>query len=506
MTDRRIILFLLIGIGVFLRIYIRRKNSARIARLPPGPTPLPLVGNILDIPTAQLGSNFRSISDKYGDVVYLSALGQRIILLGSYEAASTLLDNRSTTTSDRQGLVMADLVGFSDWEFTLFEHTPEWRRHRRQFHQLFHKGVVADYHPAQREHAQRLVQRLIQDPDHFISHIRHYFGASIMQIVYGLEVAEQDDKYIAIAEKCVEIFTDIAVPGRYLVEAFPFLRYIPSWLPGAKFKRDAARWKESVKDLRDVPYHAAKRDIDLGKASPSIVMRILEEAQGSHDSNSAEVEELCQNISALAYLNTTFSSVQAFFLAMAKHPHTQRKAQAELDAVVGSRRLPDLSDRLALPYVNAIVKECFRWLIVTPIGFPHKASEDEELNGYLIPKGSTLIPNVWAMSRDPNMYPDPEEFVPDRFLDPRVRDPMKFAFGFGRRICPGRHFADQALFIIVAVVLHTLDIQSPLDDTGNPIEPEARYTTDMVTSYPEPFKCRITPRPGRAELVASEQE
>ena len=87
--------------------------------------------------------------------------------------------------------------------------------------------------------------------------------------------------------------------------------------------------------------------------------------------------------------------MQAFFLALTQHPHIQRKAQAELDAVVGPHRLPDFSDRPALPYVNAIVKECFRWLIVTPIGFPHQASEDEELRGYLIPKGSTLVANVW---------------------------------------------------------------------------------------------------------------
>ena len=80
---------------------------------------------------------------------------------------------------------------------------------------------------------------------------------------------------------------------------------------------------------------------------------------------------------------------------MAKYPDIQRKAQAELDAVVGPRRLPHFTDRASLPSINAIVKECFRWQSVVPLGVPHRVSEDEEYNGYLIPKGSILIANQW---------------------------------------------------------------------------------------------------------------
>ena len=141
---------------------------------------------------------------------------------------------------------------------------------------------------------------------------------------------------------------------------------------------------------------------------------------------------------------------------MTKHPDIQRKAQAELDAVVGPRRLPHFADRASLPYVNALVKECFRWQCVVPLGVPHRVSEDEEYNGHLIPKGSILVPNQWyghilwarfgdwkllragsrAMSRDPVAYFDPEEFKPERFFDPQTRDPVKYVFGFGRRCVP----------------------------------------------------------------------
>lgn len=91
----------------------------------------------------------------------------------------------------------------------------------------------------------------------------------------------------------------------------------------------------------------------------------------------------------------TEASIQAFFLAMALHPDVQKKAQAELDEVIGSGRLPDFSDRQSLPYVNALIMELVRWHIVTPTGLPHTTTQDDEYNGYFIPKGSVIVPNVW---------------------------------------------------------------------------------------------------------------
>ncbi|KAM5533378.1 hypothetical protein V8D89_012928 [Ganoderma adspersum] len=498
--------------GVALTVlwkFVRSGSSpASALPLPPGPKPLPVVGNLFDIPTRRLGASFRGINERYGDVAHLSALGQSMIVLGSYAAACVLLEDRSANTSDRQRSVMAELTGYSSWEFALFGHNMEWRRHRRQFHRMFHKGAVVDYQPIQLEHSQRLLQRVVDDPEQFVSHIRHFFGSTIMRIVYGLEVAEKNDEYISLVERGVDVFIRITVPGRYLVEALPLLRNLPSWFPGAKFRRDAAEWKESVEAMRDVPFRAAKDKIDSGTFSHSVVSRMLEKSSLWDTRDQSERDELSRNIAAIAYItgaDTTFSSVQAFILAMAMQPDIQRKAQAELDAVVGPRRLPHFTDRASLPYVNALVKECFRWQSVVPLGVPHRVSEDEEYNGYLIPKGSILIANQWAMSRDPVAYPDPDEFRPERFLDAATRDPMKYAFGFGRRICPGRHFADNSLFIIVAHVLHTLNVEPPLDGDGQTVELEFRYTTDMVVSYPKPFECRITPRADRADLISSER-
>ncbi|KAI0832849.1 CyP450 monooxygenase [Trametes gibbosa] len=478
-------------------------------RLPPGPKPLPFIGNMFDMPTKTLGASFRELSAKYGEVVYMNVLGQPIIILGSHKAAHELLEVRSSISSDRVETVMGNLTG-SMWDFALLHYGPKWRMQRRAFHQLFYPNAIPNYRPKQLGEVQRLLRKLIAGPDDFVRHIHLYFGASIMGIVYGLEIADNDDKYLIIARKALYVFENFMVPGRFMVESLPVLRYIPSWFPGGGFKRQAAIWRKDVVALRDVPFNAVTENIAQGNARPCIVTSLLEKTSQLKGHDAIEFEELAKDISAVAYLagaDTTFSSVVAFFMAMANFPDIQREAQAELDEVVGPNRLPDFADRSALHYINAVVKECLRWHVVVTLGIAHRTVAEQAYNGYYIPKGTVVVANAWAFSRDPEEYPDPEEFRPQRFLeDPPARDPMTYVFGHGRRICPGRYFADASLFIIVASVLHTLNIGRPLDEAGRPVVVQPKMTMDMLISYPEPFKCRIEPRSPQAEARLNAQD
>ncbi|KAI0350830.1 cytochrome P450 [Trametes cingulata] len=498
----------------FRRLTSKKSSPQRFA-LPPGPRPLPILGNLLDMPTKDLGRSFYALTEKFGEYTYLNVLGQHVLVLGSFDAASAFLENRSAISSGRSPCIMAELTGYMPWEFGLWGYTEEWRRHRKAFHQLFHQNVIPDYRPSQIMQTRRFLRKLLDDPAKFVPHIRHLFGATIMRIVYGIEVDDQNDRYVSVAEKGADIYIKITVPGRYLVETFPILRHLPSWFPGAGFKREAEAWKPDVLALRNAPFDHVKREVTKGTARPSIAAALLEREPNEKESvGNITQEDLYRNITGIAYLtgaDTTFSSVQAFFLAMAMHPEEQRKAQAEVDAVVGPHRLPDFADREALPYVNALIKEVFRWHNVVPLGIPHETTADEEFNGWFIPKGTMVIPNQWAMARDEKAYPHPTQFIPERFLkdgvlDPSVRDPQKYAFGFGRRICPGRHFADASMFIICSSVLHAFNIEPPLDAQGKPVKLEAKVTADLLLSYPEPFQCRITPRSARAEALVINHE
>ncbi|CAE6456237.1 unnamed protein product, partial [Rhizoctonia solani] len=129
--------------------------------------------------------------------------------------------------------------------------------------------------------------------------------------------------------------------------------------------------------------------------------------------------------------DTSAVSILVFILAMTLNQQVLAKAQAEIDQVIGQDRLPEMSDRESLPYVECVLREVLRWQPVTPIAIPHVSVEDDEYRGYFIPKGAVVIGNVWAIGHNESVYQDPEQFNPDRFLDPQIPKPP--SFGFGRR-------------------------------------------------------------------------
>ncbi|KAI0336743.1 CyP450 monooxygenase [Cubamyces sp. BRFM 1775] len=482
---------LLLAFLILLVIYLRKRwtDTTPKGPLPPGPPGLPILGNLLDVPTANVEEKYRELNDKFGDVVYLNALGQPMLVLGTHNAAVDLLEKRSAVYSDRAYSPMVDLGGF-DWVLTLLRYGLRWRRHRRMFHQFFNPNVVTQYRPVQRAGVAQFLSRLLSTPDELREHIRNLFAATIVRITYGFDIKEKDDDYVQMAEKGIAAFSSLLVPGKYLVELFPALRHLPAWFPGCGFKREAIDARVIVQGVRCVPWARTITALREGSYRASMASALLERISALTGEEAIDEEDIARNTVAVAYAagaDTTLASIQAFFLAMALFPEAQRKAQAELDAVVGSHRLPDFSDESALPFVCALVKECLRWHAVLPLAVPHRLIEDDTYRGYHIPKGTVVVPNVWAFSRDETRYVNAKDFKPERFLakdgslDPQVLDPSEYAFGYGRRICPGRHFAQSSLFLIVASVLHTFSISAPLDENGAPKKLEAKMTSGLIS-------------------------
>ena len=171
-------------------------------------------------------------------------------------------------------------------------------------------------------------------------------------------------------------------------------------------------------------------------------------------------------------------------MLMAIHPGIQKKAQKEIDQLLGGERLPTLSDRDDLPYISAMMKEIYRWHTPLPISIPKLLREDDVYKGYHLPKGATVIENVWAVFQNPAVYPEPHIFNPERFskdgkLDPSVEDPEDRVFGSARRICPGKHFADRAIFLRIVSILATFDIEPGANEKGE-VESGIKFREEIV--------------------------
>ncbi|KAF6752757.1 cytochrome P450 98A3 [Ephemerocybe angulata] len=480
-----------------------KRNLHRLP-LPPGPKPIPLLGNALSLPQDLPWEGYHAMSKKHGDIVYLTALGYKFLILDSWRHANELLDKRAVNYSDRARAPIMEFMNI-DWSLASMHYGSTWRNHRRNFHQYFNQNAVLKYHPIMYEERDAFLQSLKADPKGFMHHIEIFLGTTIMRVTYGFDDKEKNDKLIHTADMMLSRFAEVGKPGSFMVNTFPFLRCAPGWFPGTGFRAWCKEYLEVTRKVVPVPFDHAKMNILNGPRSEYTSMaqcfvdRLSDEKLSVSERN--ELEYTAKGVTAMAYLGgseTTIASATVLVLVLANDTEIQRKAQEELDAVVGQDRLPCVTDRPNLPYIHAIVKELGRWYNAAPLGVPHVSRDDDEYSGYFIPKGTMIIPNVWAMMHDPEVFEDPESFRPERYLkngsiDPTVPDGDRASFGFGRRICPGRHFSNDSLFLFAASLLAAFEVVPPKDEAGNPVYQKLGLRYDLVAK-PLPFECDFIPR------------
>jgi len=478
-------LAILYGLGLF-----SKTSNPRRLPLPPGPKPEFLIGHAKYLLSGSLWLQYAAWRERFGDIIHLKVPGIHLIALNSYKAAHDLLD-LSHKYADRHSFVMVDeLMG---WEHTTTGHVygDAWKSHRKLLRPTMSKSAIEKHALSFEKGMRACLLQLLHTPEGFEQHLRLLTGRIIVMFTYGLKIDNSKDQLIVEPETQIARVVDLVLPNQTpLVDIFPFLKYIPSWFPGAAFKRNAKVWKKELADMVAHPFNRVKADMAAGIAVPSLTSKCLE------DNPQSENEIMWSAGSMyLAGADTTYAILSTFFLAMATHPEVQKRAQAEIDSVLKAGALPTLADRANLPYIGCLLKELQRWRPVVPLAVPHRLMEDDYYGGYFLPKGSIIFPNAWAISQDEANYKDPTRFWPERFEDPETAelDSYKYAFGWGRRICPGMNLADATIFITVASILATFDIGKPRDKDGNEVEPEASYGPGLV-SGPEGFRCTIRPR------------
>ncbi|KAI2640922.1 cytochrome P450 oxidoreductase OrdA-like protein [Xylaria nigripes] len=503
LCKRILAIALIVGLGIALLDALKRKKTYP---LPPGPRGLPLVGSLTGLPPKDVHgfAHWLQYKDRYGPISSVTVLGTTYVVLHSAELAFQLLEKKSTIYSSRARSVFGgEMLG---WEHTvaLQPYGKQFRTYRKYVHTMIGtQATVAPYIPLQEKEVHRFLLRVLQEPENLFSNIRTQSSAIILKMIYGYNIERHGTDFLVnLIDTSSWHFSLAMAVGSWLVDSIPALRYIPEWLPGAGFKRQAKAWRTLAIEAAERPFQFARQQL---RRDPSAKSYVADFGLNLSPEDSYMVQRTALSLFS-GGADTTVSAVKTFYFLMTQYPEVQRKAREEIDRVVGSERLPEFSDRDYLPYVGALVKEVLRWQPVLPMGLPHATSKDDVVNGYFIPKGAVVMSNVWWMCHDPATYPKPSLFNPARFLGNNpCPDPTIHIFGYGRRICPGRYFAYSSVWLSIARSLAVFDIGKGVDENGLETEPTSFDATKIFTtgivSHALPFNITIKPRSPHHEAL-----
>ncbi|KAG9090025.1 hypothetical protein FS749_000877 [Ceratobasidium sp. UAMH 11750] len=513
MNNNPIIPGVLLGGALAAALYSWYRSRPSVP-LPPGPKGRFMVGNALDIRNAKAPwLKFAEYNDQYGPIVTVRVLNNRWIIISDPHLISELFEKRAANYSDKNVNQIIKLIGW-DRSIVFLPYGPLLKRYRTMLHRALNNRVALDYIPLQQYEVRRFMRRLVENPSRFMEHI-HLMAASIaVRIAYGHKVESAEDRFVQSAEEIMSIFSNLLKPANvWVLDMFPFLRYLPAWFPLAGFQRQA----QYVRQLRAVhqtkPFECVLEQMANGTAEDSFTSKLLqpEDGQSVDDETKDQIKGIASSLYS-AGSDTTVAGVQFFFLAMTLYPEVQAKAQAEIAAYMQqfgndrSVRMISPEDRANLPYTSALVREVLRWHpIANLVG--HRSSDEDDCNvtsggnTYTIPARSLVLANIWQIMHDPEVYKEPERFMPERYLaENPPPGPESYAFGFGRRICPGIHIAQQSMWISISNTLANFTITKAKDESGAEITPKEQYSNGLV-SHPLPFPCNITPRGGRKEWL-----
>ncbi|PBL03980.1 cytochrome P450 [Armillaria gallica] len=489
--------FVLLG-GLFLiAVHYWFTTSSSVKPPPPGPPPLPIIGNLLQLRAAGLPMEevFAKWAQIYGDVMLVTLPGRPMVILNTVRVAKDLLTKRGAIYSDRPPMILhMELAGWTRMTVGL-SYGEQIRAHRRIIISMFNPKTIQKYAELQESGALQLVEALSKTPNEFVQHFSRYVANTVIQLAYGQKNSEQ---FLDLAHKSMESTNSLGIPSTTIVDMFPFLKHTPIWMPFVSFRKNAEKVRQIVRKAHDVPFNLVKAGLRNGTATSSLVADNLL-ARGGLEKVTENEEEDIKSVAAsllAAALDTTVAVLNGFVLAMVLHPKVFKKAQSEIDTVIGTSRLPSFDDMASLPYLDAVIRELHRWGGAKTLAIPHKLMQDDMYEGCLLPGGAIVIPNVYAMLR---ACPDPDSFLPERYIDnislgEVPADPRDLVFGFGRRRCPGEHLANRSVYIALARMIAVFDISPEKDSYGNARPPPAEFVSGGPVRHPKPFNCLITIR------------
>lgn len=464
--------------------------------LPPGPAPLPLLGNLLQLRPGSLYLDLLRLSKKYGPV-FTVHLGpwRRVVVLTGHKAVQEALGGQAEEFSGRGMLAMLDDT--FDGHGVFFSNGERWKQLRK-----FTTMALRDLGMGKPE-GEQLIQTEVQcllealqrtkgqpfDPSLLLAQATSNIACSL---TCGLRFPYEDKEFQAVVRGASGILRGISSPWGQVYEMFSWLLWP---LPGLRTQFLNHVGTVATFAIKQVQRHRENLDTS-GPARDVVDSFLLKMAKEEQDPNTEFTDKnLLMTIIYLLFAGTVTVSatVQYTLLLLLKYPEVKERVQEELTRELGAGRVPGLRDRTHLPYTDAVLHEAQRLLALVPMGIPRALMKTTCFRGYTLPQGTEVFALLGSVLHDPEAFKQPEEFNPGRFLDAEGKFKKQEAFlpfSLGKRVCLGEGLARAEIFLLVTAILQTFSLESPCLQDALSLQP----AISGIFNIPAAFQLQVQPR------------
>ncbi|XP_059333003.1 cytochrome P450 2C9-like [Ammospiza nelsoni] len=477
---------LLVCIACLLSFAAWKGRSGK-GKMPPGPAPLPILGNLLQVKPSNLAKTLQKLSEEYGPVFTVHLGSDPVVVLHGYDVVKEALVDRADEFASRGHMPIGDRA--NNGLGIIFSNNELWLQVRR-----FSLTTLRNFGMGKRS----IEERIQEESDYLLEEINKTKGRAfdptfmlscsvsnvICSIVFGKRYDYKDKKFLALMDNMNNIFE---MMNSFWGQLYQMFSNIMDYLPGPH--NNIFREFDALKTFvaEEVKLHQASLDPNSPQDFIDCFLSKMQEEKDRPNS-SFHMKNLITSAFDLfiAGTETTSTTVRYGLLLLLKYPKIQEKIQEEIDQVVGRSRKPGVADRSQMPYTDAVVHEIQRFISLVPLALPHTVTKDTSFRDYVIPKGTTIFPVLTSVLHNSKAFPNPHEFNPEHFLNKNgsfKKSEFFMPFSAGKRICPGEGLARMEIFLLIATILQNFTLKSVVNPQELNITPTLSGTSNVPPAY-----------------------